>query len=79
MLRLRGTTATVSVVEGLGKVGSKHWRRTKILMIHSSTVCSDSGSNEKMPIVRVSSQGNVRVEDCVITKGMSWCCRGQGR
>jgi hypothetical protein len=69
----------VSVVEGLGKVGSKHWRRTKILMIHSSTVCSDSGSNEKMPIVRVSSQGDVKVEGCMVTNGMSWCGRGEGR
>jgi hypothetical protein len=38
-------------------LGSKHWQRTKILMSHSSSVCSDSGSNEKRPIVRVWGRG----------------------
>lgn len=33
----------------------RHWQRTNILMIHNSTVCSDSGSNEKRPIVLVRS------------------------
>lgn len=36
-------------------LGDEDWLRTNILMIHVSTVCSDSGSNEKRPIVPVGS------------------------
>jgi hypothetical protein len=45
-----GTGPVVSDEEELD--GKEYWR-TKIRMIHVSTVCSDSGSNESRPIVVV--------------------------